>query len=144
MTSPKFRMALSIVLALGAAIFSSASSRAEDTAEKPLSALIVYDHDGKTTAIRVEGTRQLAILESYFPSYRTRPESDEAGAWEAKYEVFFNMKHGQSYRVLVAPNSRFWSMGRGDFEIRGYFSDFVAALLNMPKSRGATTPPAKE
>ncbi|WP_425615024.1 hypothetical protein NA78x_004912 [Anatilimnocola sp. NA78] len=108
--------------------------------ERPLSALIVFDHDGKTTALRVEGERQLAILESYFPGYRTQPESDEAGAWETKYEVIFNLKHGQSYRVLVASNSRFWSMGRGDFELRGYFSDFVAALLNMQKPGTSNLP----
>ena len=103
--------------------------------EKPLSALIVFDHDGKTTALRVEGERQLAILESYFPAYRTQPESDVAGAWEAKYEVFINLKHGKTYRVLVSGNSRFWSMGRGDFELRGYFSDFVAAMLKMKNPR---------
>lgn len=105
-------------------------------AEKPLSALIVFDHDGKTTALRVEGERQLAILESYFPAYRTQPSSDDPGAWEAKYEVFINLKHGQTYRVLVSSNSRFWSMGRGDFELRGYFSDFVAALLKAKNPRG--------
>jgi hypothetical protein len=105
------------------------------TPEKPLSALIVFDHDGKTTALRVEGERQLAILESYFPAYRTQPESDVAGAWEAKYEVFINLKHGKTYRVLVSGNSRYWSMGRGDFELRGYFSDFVAAMLKMKNPR---------
>lgn len=110
---------------------------AEDTPEKPVGALIVFDHDGKTTALRVEGERQLAILESYFPSYRMRPEGGDPGAWEAKYEVYINLKHGQSYRVLVSSNSRFWSMGRGDFELRGYFSDFVAALLKAKNPRGS-------
>jgi|GEM_PF-6233022 len=103
----------------------------EDVPERPVSALIVYDHDGQTTALRVQGERQLAILEAYFPGYRTQPEASEAGAWEAKYEVFINFKHGKTYRVLVSGNSRFWSMGRGDFELRGYFSDFVAALIKM-------------
>lgn len=103
--------------------------------EKPLSAVIVFDHEGKTTALRVEGERQLAILESYFPAYRTQPSSDEAGGWDAKYEVFINLKHGQTYRVLVSSNSRFWSMGRGDFELRGYFSDFVAAMLKAKNPR---------
>ena len=107
--------------------------RAEETREKPLSALIVFDHDGKTTALRVEGERQLAILESYFPSYRMRPEGGDPGAWDAKYEVFINLKHGETYRILVSANSRFWSMGRGDFELRGYFSDFVGALLKAKK-----------
>lgn len=110
---------------------------AEDTREKPLSALIVFDHDGKTTALRVEGERQLAILESYFPSYRMRPEGSDPGAWEAKYEVFINLKHGETYRILVSGNSRFWSMGRGDFELRGYFTDFVGALLKAKNPRGA-------
>ena len=109
---------------------------AEDTPEKPVSALIVFDHDGKTTSLRVAGERQLAILESYFPSYRMRPEGGDPGAWDAKYEVYINLKHGQSYRILVSPNSRFWSMGRGDFEMRGYFSDFVAALLKAKNPRG--------
>ena len=104
---------------------------AKDAPEKALSALIVYDHNGQTTSLRVEGERQVAILESYFPGYRTQPEASEAGAWEAKYEVYINLKHGKSYRILVSSNSRFWSMGRGDFELRGYFSDFVAALLKM-------------
>lgn len=108
---------------------------ADDAPEKPISALIVFDHDGKTTALRVDGERQLAILESYFPSYRMRPEGGDPGAWDAKYEVYINLKHGQSYRVLVSSNSRFWSMGRGDFELRGYFSDFVAALLKAKNPR---------
>ena len=108
---------------------------AEPAREKPLSALIVYEHEGKTTALRVEGERQLAILESYFPAYRTQPSSDEVGGWDAKYEVFINLKHGQTYRVLVSSNSRFWSMGRGDFEMRGYFTDFVAAMLKMKNPR---------
>ncbi len=113
-------------------------SRAEDAPpEKPLSALIVYDHGGQTNVLRVEGERQLAILEAYFPGYRTQPESSEAGAWEAKYEVFINLKHGKTYRVLVSSNSRFWSMGRGDFEMRGYFTDFVAAMLKMKNPRPA-------
>jgi len=139
-----------LVCAIALRAIGRQTARAEDApakpvakqpaAEKPLSALIVFDHDGKTTALRVEGERQLAILESYFPGYRTQPESDEAGAWEAKYEVLFNFKHGQSYRVLVASNSRYWSMGRGDFELRGYFSDFVGALLNMQKPRTGTLP----
>jgi hypothetical protein len=117
-------------------VWTNRDARAEDAPpEKPLSALIVYDHDGQTTALRVEGERQLAILEAYFPGYRTQPESGEAGAWEAKYEVFINLKHGKTYRVLVSSNSRFWSMGRGDFEMRGYFTDFVAALTKMKNPR---------
>jgi hypothetical protein len=110
-------------------VVATKSVRAEDAPEKPLSALILFDHEGKTTALRVEGERQLAILENYFPAYRTRPESDVAGAWEARYEVFFNFKHGQTLRLTVSGNSRYWSMGRGDFELRGYFADYVAALL---------------
>jgi hypothetical protein len=110
-------------------------ARCADVPEKPLSALIVFDHEGKTTAIRVDGERQLAVLENYFPSYRTRPESDEAGAWDARYEVYFNFKHGQTLRVLVSANSRYWSMGRGDFELRGYFADYVTALLKGSSRR---------
>lgn len=127
-----FRLSLPLCCLL----FLPCLASAEDTPpERPLSALIVFDHDGQTTALRVEGERQLAILEAYFPGYRTQPESEVAGAWEAKYEVFINLKHGKTYRVLVSGNSRYWSMGRGDFELRGYFSDFVAAMLKMKKPR---------
>ena len=112
------------------------SARADDAPQPPASALIVFDHNGTTTALRVTGERQLAILESYFPHYRQRPESAETGGWIAKYEVFFTMKDGQAYRVLVSANSRYWSMGRGDLELRGYFSDFVAALLKAKSPRG--------
>jgi hypothetical protein len=113
------------------------AAHAEDPPEKPLSALIVFDHEGKTSALRVEGERQLAILENYFPGYRLRPEGGDPGAWDARYEVFINLKHGQTFRILVSPNSRFWSMGRGDFELRGYFADFVAALLKAKNPRGS-------
>jgi hypothetical protein len=125
-----------VVSALLVLLGASLPAIAEDAPpEKPLSALIVYDHGGTTTALRVEGERQLAILEAYFPGYRTQPESGEVGAWEAKYEVFINLKHGKTYRVLVSSNSRFWSMGRGDFEMRGYFTDFVAAMLKAKNPR---------
>jgi hypothetical protein len=117
-----------------------ARCHAEDAPEKPLGALIVFDHEGKTNALRITGERPLAILENYFPSYRTQPASDEAGSWEAKYEVYVNFSHGKTYRVLVSPNSRYWSMGRGDFELRGYFSDFVAAMLKEKNPRGQLLP----
>lgn len=113
----------------------SRGPNAEATAERPLSALIVFDHEGKTTALRVAGARQLAILESYFPSYRMAPEGATPGAWDAKYEIYLNFAEGRSNRILVSANSRYWSMGRGDFELRGYFSDFVAALLKPPRGQ---------
>lgn len=113
----------------------SRGANAEPPAERPLSALIVFDHEGKTTALRVTGARQLAILESYFPSYRMAPEGATPGAWDAKYEVYLNFAEGRSHRILVSANSRYWSMGRGDFELRGYFSDFVAALLKPPRGQ---------
>lgn len=130
---PQSLLVLALWLLLG--IQASAEDQPEkaDKPEKPLSALIVFDHDGKTTALRVEGERQLAILESYFPSYRMRPEGADPGGWDAKYEVFINLKHGETYRLLVSGNSRYWSMGKGDFELRGYFSDFVAALLKAKR-----------
>lgn len=112
----------------------ASATNGEPSAERPLSALIVFDHEGKTTALRVSGARQLAILESYFPSYRMAPEGATPGAWDAKYEIYLNFAEGRTHRILVSANSRYWSMGRGDFELRGYFSDFVGALLKP--SRG--------
>lgn len=109
---------------------------AEETPEKPLSALIVFEHEGKTNALRIAGERPLAILENYFPNYRTQPASDDVGTWDARYEVYLNFAHGKTHRVLVSPNSRYWSMGRGDFELRGYFSDYVAAMLKAKNPRG--------
>jgi hypothetical protein len=110
---------------------------ADEAPERPVSALIVFDHEGKTTALRVEGERQLAILENYFPGYRTGVKGNDPGSWEPRYEVYINLKHGRTYRILVSSNSRFWSMGQGDFELRGYFADFVAALLKAKNPRGA-------
>lgn len=125
------RYCLSLLLFAVALLTFGRHTTAADAPEKPVSALIVFDHNGQTTALRIAGERQLAILEAYFPNYQTQPESGEAGAWEAKYEVFINFKHGKTYRVLVSGNSRYWSMERGDFELRGYFADYVTAMLRM-------------
>lgn len=53
----------------------------------------------------------VAILESYFPSYRMAPEGATPVPWEAKYEIYLNFAEGRSNRILVSANSRYWSMG---------------------------------
>lgn len=105
-------------------------------ADQPISALIVVEGIisrqgvGEMKAIRIIDREKLSRLESFFPNYRKRPSSNEAAPWIARYRVYFNFPDGKSIRLTVShnANARFWSAGRGDFELKGDFNKFVASL----------------
>jgi len=105
-------------------------------ADQPISALIVVEGIisrqgvGEMKAFRIIDREKLSSLESFFPNYRKRPSSNETAPWEARYRVYFNFPDGKSIRLTVSHsgNPRFWSVGRGDFELRGDFNKFVASF----------------
>lgn len=92
------------------------------------------DGIGETRAICIVNQEKLTALESFFPGYRRLPSSDEAGAWEAKYRVYFDFPGGKSICVTVSENhdAGYWSVGRGDFETKGNFNEFVDGLAAAP------------
>ncbi len=106
----------------------------------PESALVVFDHEGKTVALRLEHENQIAVMESCFPNYRTRPAGEGQAMWKPKYEIYFNFSQGRTVRVFVSSNSRYWSAGQGAIELRGaYFNNLVHELIKE-LSRGGTIP----
>lgn len=100
------------------------------TSQTPQSVLVTFELDDKLIALRLEKESQIAVLESCFPDYRSRPAGEGAASWKPKYEIYFNFARGQTVRVLVSSNSRYWSTGQGALEMRGaYFNNIIHELL---------------
>lgn len=98
--------------------------------QTPQSVLVTFEHEEKMVAIRLDQESQMAVLESCFPNYRSRPAGEGQVLWKPKYEIYFNFARGQTVRVAVSSNSRYWTTGQGAIELRGgYFSNFVHELL---------------
>lgn len=98
--------------------------------QTPESALVTFELDGKLIALRLEKESQIAILQSCFPDFRSRPAGEGTASWKPKYEIYFNFARGQTVRVLVSSNSRYWSTGQGALEMRGaYFNNIIHELL---------------
>lgn len=94
------------------------------------SILVVFESSGKLVAMRVVKEHQIAVLQACFPDFHARPKSDTAVKWAPRYEIYFNFQDGRTTRVLVSSNSRYWTVGRGELEMRGmYFSGVIHELL---------------
>lgn len=113
-----------------------ASGSAQEPATKslremePSNVLVVFELEGKLMAIRLEQESQIAVFQSCFPDYRSRPAGEGMALWKPKYEIYFNFPSGETVRVAVSSNSRYWSTGRGALEIRGaYFNHVIHELL---------------
>lgn len=97
---------------------------------EPNNVLVVFELEGKLMAIRLEQESQIAVFQSCFPNYRSRPAGEGMAMWKPKYEIYFNFPSGETIRVTVSSNSRYWSTGRGALEIRGaYFNHVIHELL---------------
>jgi hypothetical protein len=105
---------------------------------RPSSAVILFEEPagrdgvGELKAIRLTDPKKLILLESFFPDYRKRPDSDDAAAWEAAYRIYFDFPNGEALRVSVSRNDQAgrWSVGRGDFRTKGDFTRFIADLVS--------------
>lgn len=125
--------------AAAAAVDDGASSALDKplTEQTPSSVLVAFELDGKMVALRVDQESQIGTLESCFPDYRARPAGEGQALWKPKYEIYFNFARGQTVRVGVSSNSRYWTAGQGAIELRGgYFSNFIHELIKE-KSRSS-------
>ncbi|HYO08298.1 MAG TPA: hypothetical protein VER17_04955, partial [Tepidisphaeraceae bacterium] len=85
---------------------------------------------GRVKAVRVADPAKLAALDAFFPDYARRPRGNTAAGWIAGHHVYFDLPGGDTVRVAVSANDEgaTWSAGQGDFDSRGDFKAFVAAL----------------
>lgn len=101
------------------------------------SVLVVFESSGKLVAMRVVKEHQIAVLQACFPDFHVRPKSDAVVKWAPKYEIYFNFQDGRTIRVLVSGNSRYWTTGAGELEMRGmYFSGVIHELLKANMKSG--------
>ena len=154
--------ALVVVAAAGAALTVGAKPAPADPADPPpepptvpdtgglRGALIVYHNDSGTAAppVHVSDAAQLAALEGFFPGYRKRPHSNIAGGWRLGYEVYFNFPDGNTVRVIVSSpknDPTHWSIGGGDFRVKGDFHTFAAKLATagVTETHGDWSKPVK-
>lgn len=142
-TSPPswFRSLVVLLLTAGASHATRADDDVSPAVDKrlleqtPSSVLVTFELDDKLVALRVDQESQIATLESCFPDYRSRPAGEGQALWKPKYDIYFNFARGQTVRVGVSSNSRYWTTGQGAIELRGgYFSNFIHELLKE-KSR---------
>ncbi len=130
------RFGFSLLGLLAATVGTSGCTPPPSTSHtQPISATILrevvpQDGEAKWEVVRITDRKTLDKLESFFPNYRQRPGSSVAGGWMLGYEVYFNFPNGRSVRVLVSENPRpdAWSVGDGDFAVRGDFQAFVDGL----------------
>ena len=112
---------------------------------KPTAAVIlVHDERGKLVGIhRLADAKQVTAIESFFPAYQDRPTSRTAGGWRFGYQVYFDSGDGRSARLSVSSPSKesaVWSLGEGDFPVKGDFHKFVSDL--GPPTTGGPAAPA--
>lgn len=90
---------------------------------------LARDGMGACSAWRIVEPKAVAKLESYFPRYRDRPGSRQAGAWEAAWEVYFDLPKGETVRITVSePGESAWGTGSGDLPVGREFYKFVEEL----------------
>ncbi len=114
---------------------------------KPTAAVIlIHDERGKLVGIhRLTDAKQVTALESFFPAYQDRPTSRTAGGWRFGYQVYFDSSDGRSARLSVSSPSKesaVWSLGEGDFAVKGDFHKFVADLGSSAAGGPAASAPA--
>lgn len=93
--------------------------------------IVVIGNKGVAKTHLVSDQKKVAALEEFFPNYRKRPTHPVSVGWAAGYFVYFDFPQGESVKLVVSPTTMqqvSWTMGQGDFPVKGDFAKFLSEL----------------
>jgi hypothetical protein len=92
---------------------------------------------GKVATSVITDPSAIQSLESLFPGYQARPESDVAAAYDPPYVFTFDLRDGSSVRVIASSGCDVWSAGQGDLQVSGDLKKVLAAAVaRVGRERG--------
>ncbi len=85
--------------------------------------------------ITIDDPVQLNKLLSFFPNIMSETWNPVAGAWKAKYYIFFKTKNGTEIKVATSYDDEDWSSRKGDKSLKPGLSEFLDPLFKTKESR---------